>query len=196
MNNINTYVPKFEVGQTVLYINGDTYELGIIKTLIPTESGYKYRVWYHTGDTTAVTDERLLHEIKNEYAFRIIRRSANPMDISLSDSRKLASKIVDPFRFYGEAYYEVEDWVTACIEGYHSNVPNIDHEYLKCAVAIEIQNYLDISGIDYTDHTIRECIEACFDCYENSVINTEFIQETVARYIANRPDDWNHGEFR
>ena len=196
MYNINMDVPKFEVGQTVLYINGDTYELGIIKTLIPTESGYKYRVWYHTGDTTAVTDERLLHEIKNEYAFRIIRRSANPMDISLSDSRKLASKIVDPFRFYGEAYYEVEDWVTACIEGYRADVPNIDHEYIKCAVAIEIQNYLEISGIDYNDHTIRECTEACFDCYENSVLNTEFIQETVARYIANRPDDWNQGEFR
>jgi hypothetical protein len=196
MNNINTDIPKFYVGQNVIYINGDTYELGIIKTLIPTESGYKYRVWYHTGDTTAVTDERLLHEIKNEYAFRIIRRSANPMDISLSDSRKLAAKIVDPFRFYGDAYYEVEDWVTACIEGYHSNVPNIEHEYLKCAVAIEIQNYLDISGIDYNDHTIRECTEACFDCYENSVINTEFIQETVARYIANRSDDWNQGEFR
>lgn len=195
MNIINTNVPKFQVGQTVLYINGDTYELGIIKTLIPTESGYKYRVWYHTGDTTAVTDERLLHEIKNEYAFRVIRKSANPMDIDLSASRRLAAKIVAPFKFYGQAYYEVEDWITACIEGYHSDVPNIDYEYLKCAIYIEVQDYLNRSGIDHNDHTIRECTDACFECYENSVLNNEFIQETVARYIANRPDDWAKGEF-
>jgi hypothetical protein len=196
MENINTNVPKFQVGQTVLYINGDEYELGIIKELVPTNDAYKYRVWYHTGDTTAVTDECLLHEIKNEYAFRVIRKSANPMDFNLSDSRKLATKIVDIFEFYGNAYYEVEDWVTACIEGYHSDVPNIDYEYLKCAVAVEVRDYLNRSGINYNDHTIRECVDACFDCYENSVLNTEFIQETVARYIANRPDDWDLGEFR
>jgi hypothetical protein len=199
---------KFNVGETVLYKNGDSFELGIVKEVIPYEQrahtkqdglfgkpsgelyeAYKYRVWYHTGDTTALTDEHHLHKIDNAYAFTIIRKSANPMDINLSAARKLACKIASPFYFYDEAYYEVEDWITSCIEGYHSNTPNIDYAYLKCAIAIEVKNYLDISGIDYDDHTIRECTDACFDSYENSVLNSEFIQDTIARYIANRSKD-------
>lgn len=74
--------PKFKAGEVVLYQNGSVFELGIIKTIVASaESGvdkvgkakYKYRVWYHTGETTALTDEYLLHKLKNSYAFKINR---------------------------------------------------------------------------------------------------------------------------
>lgn len=85
-------MPKFKEGQVVIYVNGDKYELGIIKTVIPVKkryaqkqdgmhgeptgefyTGYDYFVNYHTGDTAARTDERLLHPIINDYAFKIKR---------------------------------------------------------------------------------------------------------------------------
>lgn len=72
---------KFKVGETVLYQNGTKFELVIVKsvtTLSSEQEGtipYGYRVWYHTGDTTALTHELDLHKIINNYAFTILRRS-------------------------------------------------------------------------------------------------------------------------
>jgi len=62
---------KFEVGEVVLYQNGDKFELGIVKRF-----GNKpntYFIWYHMGDTAACTDEINLHKIINLYAFDIKR---------------------------------------------------------------------------------------------------------------------------
>lgn len=116
---------KFNVGDTVLYRNGDRYEIGIVKKVItnvgktilgahhyfdgvidylenkPTLTAeqsacldsvrnvlltetfeedfiyYTYRVWYHMGDTTALTDEHLLIPIANAYAFTVLRRTVD-----------------------------------------------------------------------------------------------------------------------
>ena len=86
---------KFEVGEVVLYQNGEKFELGVVKQVVPVEikdrlkqdglfgepSGetthveYKYFVNYHTGDTAAMTPEYTLHKIVNLYAFDIKRKS-------------------------------------------------------------------------------------------------------------------------
>ena len=87
--------PKFKKSQAVIYVRGSQVELGIIKQVIPVEmqksrkedgpfgtptgelyTGYKYFVYYHTGDTAALTNEGELHSIENDYAFRIIRIKA------------------------------------------------------------------------------------------------------------------------
>ena len=66
---------KFKVGEMVIYQNGSRFELGIIKEVIwNNEFDVKYRVWYHTGDTTALTAEYQLHSISNAYAFKIERK--------------------------------------------------------------------------------------------------------------------------
>ena len=77
---------KFKVGQPVIYVNGDTCELGIVKKVIPPKvsgpydfppdednNSYDYFVNYHMGDTAARTCERDLHALINEYAFKIER---------------------------------------------------------------------------------------------------------------------------
>lgn len=72
---------KFKAGETVLYQNGARFELGIVKSIIKLSSEqegiipYGYRVWYHTGDTTALTHESDLYKIINNYAFTVLRRS-------------------------------------------------------------------------------------------------------------------------
>lgn len=69
----------FKVGEVVIYQNGDRFELGIIKTVenyIDMSKGeivYQYRVWYHTGETTAMTNKHSLKKISNLYAFQIKR---------------------------------------------------------------------------------------------------------------------------
>lgn len=179
---------KFKVGQVVLYQNGITFELGIIKEVIYDYSTYtwqgihlydvsdfeyneekklliiydsntrgiiveldmvngpdlatytdeeineylldtfeeytakdyfKYRVWYHTGDTSALTDESNLHEIKNAYAFLVMRRKADTSSINETPARQLAASIIDNTsqltELEGESYYECEDALTELI---------------------------------------------------------------------------------
>ena len=68
--------PEYKVGETVLYQNGDKFELGIVKTVILDSEYYptdEYFIWYNTGDTAARTHARNLHKISNDYAFNIIR---------------------------------------------------------------------------------------------------------------------------
>jgi hypothetical protein len=105
---------KFKVGQVVLYQNGTTFELGVVKSVVahtkrhaqrqdglhgePTGSeyiAYSYFVLYHTGDTSASTPEHTLHEIKNAYAFLILRRKADTSSIDETPARALANKILN-----------------------------------------------------------------------------------------------------
>ena len=84
--------PKFEKGQTVIYQKGEELQIGIIKAVVkseektslkqdgfkgeptrPMKTVYKYFVNYHTGDTAALTNERDLKVIRNDYAFKIER---------------------------------------------------------------------------------------------------------------------------
>lgn len=64
---------KFKEGELVLYQNGNSFELGVVKRARDEES---YFVYYHTGDTAALTHESNLHKIKNKYAFNIERKKA------------------------------------------------------------------------------------------------------------------------
>lgn len=90
--------PKFKKGEFAIYVN--KLEIVEIKEVIDVEetvrlrqrqdglhgepSGeevtqitYKYRVWTHTGDTSALCEERLLAKIPNLYAFDIKRKRAD-----------------------------------------------------------------------------------------------------------------------
>lgn len=57
---------NFEVGEYIIYINGDTYEIGRIKSLC--ENGAF--VAYHEGETGAKTPYDLMHKIVNEYTIK------------------------------------------------------------------------------------------------------------------------------
>lgn len=199
---------KFKVNEVVLYENGERFELGVIKEIIPYErrthtkqdglfgkpsgelhEAYKYRVWYHTGDTTALTDERYLYKIENAYAFNIIRKSANK-EIELSPARQLASRILGQLELYGDFYYKVEDWLTDFLEGNEHDMPyGIESEYLRMALRVEVRDYLDASDIEYDSTDVENIVNDCFDCFGVSVLDDEFIQENVARYVANKEEE-------
>ena len=110
---------KFKKGQVVLYQNGTTFELGVVKEVI--EPGI-YRVWYHTGDTCAHTDEINLHELKNAYAFLIMRRKEDTTSIDDTPARQLAAFIIENTSEFteleGDSYYECEDALTELINKY------------------------------------------------------------------------------
>lgn len=53
----------FEVGEYIIYVNGDTYELGRI-TSLRTDGAF---VCYHEGETAAKTPYRDMHKLINRY---------------------------------------------------------------------------------------------------------------------------------
>ncbi len=56
----------FKAGEIILYQNGDRYEVGIVKGRHDNSEGKEcYRVYYHTGDTTALTDAADMKKITN-----------------------------------------------------------------------------------------------------------------------------------
>lgn len=61
---------KYEVGEPVIYTNGDKIELGIVKKVCGEDD---YFVNYHTGDTAARTHASHLMKVSNRYAFHITR---------------------------------------------------------------------------------------------------------------------------
>ena len=58
---------KFKEGQLVLYEGTFGFEIGKIKKLKGKRRAY---VWYHSGDTAALTDLKLLNPIVNDYCIR------------------------------------------------------------------------------------------------------------------------------
>ena len=54
---------EFKVGEYIIYVNGDRYEIGKIKRI--TETGAF--VWYHDGETAAKTHFDCMHKLANAY---------------------------------------------------------------------------------------------------------------------------------
>ena len=123
---------KFNVNELVLYQNGERFELGIVKDVLerkvpdlPSDAEQttvcEYRVWYHTGDTTALTPEHCLHKIANTYAFTILRKQAD-VCIQPRTCRELAIKILYHlplkllFQLHEHDYPALENWLVAMLE--------------------------------------------------------------------------------
>ena len=193
---------KFNKDDVVLYKNGDTYELGVISIVVcriqmPGKEwreplcilkkeheqyviGYDYLVFYHTGNTTALTPEELLIPINNIYAFTIIRKSVED-GIKYSPARQMASRMLGQTELYGEFYYKMEDWLTKFLEGDEHDLPSgIDKEYLKCALRIEMSNYLDDYDLEYDSDLIESFVDTLL---QGEVFNRYFIEETINNYL-------------
>ena len=54
---------EFKIGEYIIYVNGDRYEIGRIKSL--TENGAF--VAYHSGETGAKTPYDMMHKLVNSY---------------------------------------------------------------------------------------------------------------------------------
>lgn len=57
---------EYKEGELIIYKNGDSYEIGKIKTLTPSGAF----VWYSEGDTAAKTPYDAMHKIINGYAIK------------------------------------------------------------------------------------------------------------------------------
>ncbi len=65
---------KFKEGQLVIYVGFDDMMIGKIKRI----TGNKAFVYYHEGDTAALTDFSLLRPITNEYCIEeLLKKSCS-----------------------------------------------------------------------------------------------------------------------
>ena len=62
---------KFKVGETFIYQNGDSFEIGVVGKVTDNEN---YFCYYHMGETMALTNLFNMRKIKNSYAYDIIRK--------------------------------------------------------------------------------------------------------------------------
>ena len=54
---------KFKEDQLIIYVNGDSYEIGKIKRIVK-DGAF---VWYSSGETAAKTPFDMMHPLVNEY---------------------------------------------------------------------------------------------------------------------------------
>ena len=171
-----------KVNDIIIYQNGDNFELGIIKEVL---NDNKFRIWYHTGDTTAVTDIHNIHPIMNAYAFTILRKQADKDIHRPLTCRSIATELLGQFELYGDMYYQLEDWLTARLEGLNPDIPKgIEGEYLKCALRIEVRDFFDSKDIkDVESSDIEECVDRIVNHCSVNVLDTQFISDIVDEYI-------------
>lgn len=55
---------RFKEGQLVIYKGSNGFEIGKVKKIIDNKSAW---VWYHGGDTAALTDLSLINPLINDY---------------------------------------------------------------------------------------------------------------------------------
>ena len=55
---------EFQKGQLIIYKGSNGYELGKIKKIKDNKSAW---IWYHSGDTAALTDFDLIEPLINDY---------------------------------------------------------------------------------------------------------------------------------
>lgn len=187
-----TLQPKFLVNETVLCKIGIIYQIGIIKEIVPIENYFSYRVWYHSGDTAALTAEDNLRKIENINYFTIIRHSVEN-NVEKSPARKLASEILGQIELYGNFYYKLEDWLTNFLEGRKFDLPRgIEGEYLRCALRVEIRDFFDSEEIeDIESSDIEECVDRIINHCSENVLNMDFIKDIVNEYIEEREEERN-----
>lgn len=58
---------EFHKGQLVIYKGANGYEIGKIKRIKNDNQAF---IWYHSGDTAALTDLKLLNPIVNDYCIK------------------------------------------------------------------------------------------------------------------------------
>lgn len=115
---------KFEVGEVVLYQNGNCFELGIVKRVCDNGDCF---VWYHTGDTAARTPSCYLHKLTNSYAFSITRLSCDSISKESYMEKALAilkAKEIDISDMMLEEIDDSEEGMTSedWRESYNSNL--------------------------------------------------------------------------
>lgn len=102
-------------------------------------------------------------------------------------ARQQAIEILEDTMLYGEFYYEMEDWLTECLCGNITTLPfQMDSEYLKCALRVEIRDYFEGVCTKYTDEDIEDVVDRLLGHFSESVLNQEFIESEVSRYLIER----------
>ena len=64
--DIVTTVDSFKVGEYIVYVNGDRYEIGRVKRLRETGAF----VCYHEGETASLTPYYCMHKLVNGYCIK------------------------------------------------------------------------------------------------------------------------------
>lgn len=187
----NANVPKFSVGQPVIYIKGPIYSLGIVKAIeTDGKDSFNYYVQYHTGNTAACTHESDLKSISNGYAFLIIKKSVEEK-IQENPIRQLAAKILKKSPFEGPDYFKFEDYITNLLNGGNPEFPDLEicSNHLEYVLKSEIISYIESNykeiktiGEDFMNEIITDLTHK----FDSDCLNLDLIHETINTKLIER----------
>lgn len=130
---------------------------------------------------------KVLGANKYKKDIKVLQELVDRYQIIQSNARERAIIILQDSQLYGSVYYTIEDWLTQCLEGNITELPfEMDSEYLRCAIRIEIKNYFEDAGAQYTDREVEEVLNRLFYYFNESVLNQTLINDTVHRYLCER----------
>ena len=130
---------------------------------------------------------KVLGANKYKKDIKVLQELVDRYQIIQSNARERAIIILQDSQLYGSVYYTMEDWLTQCLEGNITELPfEMDSEYLRCAIRIEIKNYFEDVNAQYTDREVEEVLNRLFYHFNESVLNQTLINDTVHRYLCER----------
>ena len=105
--------------------------------------------------------------------------------------KEKAAEMLSEFQFYGDFYYQMEDWLVMALKGDIRSLPlGIDSEYLKCALRVEVRDFFEsLSCHYYGDEDVEEVVERLINHFSENVLNMDFIQNTVKSFLKEREGD-------
>lgn len=153
------------------------------------EQHYAYYIWYHTGDTVVYTDESNLHEISNLYAFTILRKQVDEDFETISTCREEASKIISRFCLEPSLNNKCINWLTKLLENKDVKPLQMNHEYLRCAIRLEVIDLLNEQNLKYTESDLTHILDNIFNGTSCNVLNMKVIKDAIKFY--NEGDNLN-----
>lgn len=114
----------------------------------------------------------------------LIQELINERQNTEVSSRTTAIKLLEDTMLYGDFYYTMEDWVTAKLSGSEEPLPfQMESEYLKCALRVEVRDFFEGNTDEYTDEDIENVVDILLDSFSENVLNMDFIAEETMSYI-------------
>lgn len=107
-------------------------------------------------------------------------------------AREKAIYILQDLEFYGNYYYELEDWLTEVILGNKPEMPmGIVAEQLNCVIRAEIKDIAMCNAIELEDEEVEEILDEVNGHFSEDVVNRDFIYDEVQDFVNKKQNTTN-----
>ena len=90
-----------------------------------------------------------------------------------SDVRQRAIEILQDLELYGTTYYVIEDWLTECLKGNVTELPNVvESEYLLSALRVKFKDIAANQNLELSDEDIEYIVNVAKNHFPDNMLDT------------------------